>query len=125
MYSDEIYQVATSYEGVHIPYGTGRGHVDCSHFVASIIERATRHKFGYIVANEYASSPHFHHVATPIRGDIVFWHKSPHGHVGVVLDPNQHLFIGSQSTHGVGTDRYNSHYWRSHGSGPQFLRFMG
>jgi hypothetical protein len=125
MYSEEIYQVATSYEGVHIPYGTGQGHFDCSHFVAHIIERATRHRFAYIVANEYAHSPHFNRVATPIRGDIVFWHKTPHGHLGVVLDPNQHLFIGAQSSHGVGTDRYNSHYWRSHGSGPQFLRFVG
>ncbi|APR87760.1 hypothetical protein A7982_13109 [Minicystis rosea] len=124
-YSEEIYQVATSYEGRHIPYGTGAGQIDCSHFVASIIRQATRHSFDYIQANAYGHSPHFVRVDHPQRGDIVYWHRSPHGHVAVVLDPNQHTFIGSQSSHGVGTDRYNSHYWRSHGSGPMFLRFIG
>jgi cell wall-associated NlpC family hydrolase len=124
-FNDEIYTVATSYEGMHIPYGTGHGQIDCSHFVARILEQATRHKFPYIVANEYISSPHFQKVDHPQRGDIVFWHKTPHGHVAVVLEPHTGLFIGSQSTHGVGTDHFTSHYWRAHGSGPQFLRFVG
>lgn len=110
MYSEEIYQVASSYEGVHIPYGTSAGHIDCSHFVAAIITRATGRRFGYIQANEYGHSPHFVKVTNPQRGDIVYWHRSPHGHVAVVLDPHQHMFIGSQSTHGVGTARWNSTY---------------
>ena len=125
MFSEEIYQVASSYEGAHIPYGTSAGHVDCSHFVATIIHNATGKRFDYITANEYRHSPHFQKVDHPVRGDIVFWHRSPHGHVGVVLDPNQHVFIGSQSSHGVGTARYNSSYWRAHGGGPMFLRFIG
>jgi cell wall-associated NlpC family hydrolase len=124
-YNEEIYQVAESYEGRHIPYGTGHGQIDCSHFVQRILETATHRRFGYIQANEYAHSPHFTRVDHPMRGDIVFWHKSPHGHVGVVLDTHQHIFIGSQSSHGVGTDRYNSSYWRAHGSGPIFLRYVG
>lgn len=125
MFSEEIYQVASSYEGRHIPYGTGRGQIDCSHFVQAIIEAATHTHFEYIQANAYGNSHHFMKVTHPQRGDIVYWHKSPHGHVGVVLDPNQGMFIGSQSTHGVGTDRYTSHYWRAHGGGPQFLRYIG
>jgi cell wall-associated NlpC family hydrolase len=125
MYSEEIYQVASSYEGVHIPYGTSRGHIDCSHFVAMIITRATGRRFDYIQANAYGHSPHFIKVDHPQRGDIVYWHRNPHGHVAVVLDPHQHIFIGSQSSHGVGTDRYTSSYWRAHGSGPHFLRFIG
>lgn len=125
MFSEEIYQVASSYRYVHIPYGTSAGHIDCSHFVAMIIQHATGRRFDYMVANQYEHSAHFTRVTTPNRGDIVSWHKSPHGHVAVVLDPHQHLFIGSQSTHGVGTDHYNSHYWRSHGSGPHFLRYVG
>jgi hypothetical protein len=61
----------------------------------------------------------------PQKGDIVYWHRSPHGHVGVVLDNVTALFIGSQSTHGVGTAHYNTSYWRAHGGGPHFLRFIG
>src|SRR5690349_15383835 len=118
--SYEIWQVASSYEGKHIPYGTGTGQVDCSHFVAKIIEKATGHKFSYIVANEYITSPHFSKVDHPERGDVVFWHNVPHGHVGIVLDAHTGQFIGSQSTHGVGTDHYTSHYWKAHGGGPKF-----
>jgi len=125
MLSEDIYQAASSFEGVHMPYGTGAGQIDCSHFVAQIIERATGHRFDWISANAYAHSPHFQKVDHPVRGDIVYWHRSPHGHVAVVLDPNQHTFIGSQSSGGVGTARYNSSYWRAHGGGPHFLRFIG
>lgn len=123
--NDRIYEVASSFEGVHIAYGTGHGQIDCSHFVAKILEQATRHKFPYIVANEYFHSPHFMKVDLPQRGDVVAWEKTPHGHVGIVLEPHTGLFIGSQSTHGVGTQHYTSHYWQAHGGGPKFLRFVG
>jgi cell wall-associated NlpC family hydrolase len=125
LFSDEIYTVATSYEGRHIPYGTGRGQIDCSHFVQAILEKATHREFDYIQANAYPNSGHFQQVDKPDRGDIVFWHETPHGHVGIVLDPHVGEFIGSQSTHGVGTDHYTSHYWRNHGGGPKFLRYVG
>ena len=125
MFNDEIYTMATSFEGVHIPYGTGSGHIDCSHFVQNILEKATRRRFDYIQANDYPRSSHFMQVDHPSRGDIVFWHETPHGHVGVVLDPHIGLFIGSQSTHGVGTARYSSSYWAHHGGGPKFLRYVG
>jgi len=124
-YNWEIYQVATSYVGAHIPYGTAPGHLDCSHFVAQILTKATGTRFDYIQANNYEHSPHFQQVDIPDKGDIVFWHKIPHGHLGVVIDPAAHQFIGAQSSHGVGTDHYNSSYWRSHGSGPKFLRYIG
>ena len=124
-FSNEIYQVADHHARFdHRAYGTAGGQVDCSHLVAEIIKQATGINFSYIVANEYPHSPHFQKVDHPDRGDIVFWHKVPHGHVGVVIDTHSHRFVGAQS-HGVGTDHYNSSYWRSHGSGPMFLRFIG
>jgi|HubBroStandDraft_6_1064221.scaffolds.fasta_scaffold595666_2 cell wall-associated NlpC family hydrolase len=123
-YNREIYDTARSYVGTHMPYGTGAGHIDCSHFVAKIINQATGTHFDYMVANDYDHSASFTRVdGKPEAGDIVFWHEAPHGHVGVVLDPVSGQFIGSQSSHGVGTDHYNSGYWRHHGSGPVFLRY--
>jgi cell wall-associated NlpC family hydrolase len=124
-YNWEINQVATSYEGKHIPYGTGAGQIDCSHFVTQIISKATGTKFEYMQANNFEHSHHFRQVDLPENGDIVFWHKTPHGHVGIVVDAVQAKFIGSQSSHGVGTDHYSSSYWKSHGSGPKFLRYVG
>ena len=124
-YNDQIYDVATSFEGRHIPYGTGMGQTDCSHFVQNILERATGRRFEYTVANDYPRSGHFTRVDLPSRGDIVFWQMTPHGHVAVVLEPHTGLFIGSQSTHGVGTDHFTSSYWRHHGGGPQFYRYVG
>ena len=123
-HNSEIYQVATSYEGKHIAYGTGPGQLDCSHFVAQVLTKATGAKFDYIQANAFEHSYHFQKVDLPQNGDIVYWHLSPHGHVGIVIDSVQERFIGAQS-HGVGTDRYNSSYWKSHGSGPKFLRYVG
>ncbi len=127
-YNREIYNEARSFVGMHIPYGTGAGHIDCSHFVALIIQHATGMHFDYMVANDYGQSPHFQHVnGKPENGDIVFWHEAPHGHVGVVIDALAGQFIGSQNSHGVGTDHYTSGYWRHHGSppGPKFLRYIG
>ena len=124
-YNTEIYQVATSYIGQHIGYGTGTGQLDCSHFIAEILTKATGTKFTYMQANSYEHSPHFRQVDLPENGDIVFWHKTPNGHLGIVIDSVQERFIGAQSTNGVGTDRYSSTYWKSHGSGPKFLRYVG
>jgi hypothetical protein len=125
LYNNEIYQIADGYRYAHIPYGTGHGQIDCSHFVAMILEKATGRKFDYIQANAYAHSSHFAKVDHPTQGDIVFWHASPHGHVGIVLNTTDASFIGSQSTHGVGVQHYNWNYWRHHGSGPIFLRYQG
>jgi len=92
MYNDEIYNVATSYEGVHIPYGTSAGHIGLLALRSQDHREATGHQFHYMVANDYPRSPHFSRVDKP-EGDIVFWHNTPHGHVAVVLDTTR-VFIG-------------------------------
>jgi cell wall-associated NlpC family hydrolase len=123
--NDAIYQTASSYVGVHIPYGTGAGHIDCSHFLARVMTDATGTDYPYMVANDYANSSLYTVVTEPAAGDIVYWTHHPHGHVGVVLDPMQGTFIGSQSKHGVGTANYSSGYWARHGNGPRFLHYVG
>jgi hypothetical protein len=124
-YNDEIYRVAESYKGVHMPYGTASGQLDDIGFLVLVIRQATQRKLPACAPNVLPRSGHFRSVDRPERGDIVCWQSSPHGHVGVVLDTNLHQFIGAQHVHGVAVDHYNSAAWRRYGGGPLFLRFIG
>lgn len=101
IYNDEIWNAAHSFEGLHGAYGAGQGHLDCSHFVQHIIEIATRRKFHYLKANDYAHATEFREKEKPARGDIFFQYHSPLGLVGIILDPHTGLYLTSTSAYGV------------------------
>lgn len=119
--SEQIASTAENYEHHHgqISYGQ----MDCSHFVTAVL-KALDGSFQYMVANDFPHSGRFRHVDHPNRGDIIHWQHSPHGHVGIVLNPSAKEFIGSQSSTGVQKANYGSGYWARHGA-ISFLRYIG
>ncbi len=94
--------------------------IDCSHFVAAVLQAAGYSGFRYLTADEIPRSPHFKQVDSPERGDVVHWP----GHVAIVLDPVAGSFIGSQNSTGVDVTNYKTNtYWR--GRSPRtFYRYM-
>ncbi|MCC6555065.1 MAG: C40 family peptidase [Polyangiaceae bacterium] len=122
MSNQEIASMAENWEITHgqIAYSA----MDCSHFVVAVLQAAVDKSFPYMVANDFRHSHYFYKVDAPERGDIIHWQHSPHGHVGVVLDPVSQEFIGSQSSTGVAKAKYGSGYWAKHGS-ITFLRYQG
>jgi hypothetical protein len=103
----------------------GHGHVshdsiDCSHFVAAVLQAAGYSGFHYLTADEFPRARAFSQVDSPERGDIVHWP----GHVAIILDPVAGTFIGSQSSSGVDVTNYKSNtYWKSR-SPRIYLRYM-
>ena len=118
----EIARVAENWESVHGQVSYRQ--MDCSHFVVAVLKQAADPNFPYMVANDFRNSHLFRKVDMPQRGDIIQWTRSPNGHVGIVLDPDIGLFIGSQSSTGVDTTRYASGYWAERGT-ITFLRYQG
>src|SRR5580693_8104335 len=91
---------------------------DCSHLVHDIYEQAG-FPYGYVSSRElYIGSTNFTRVRVPQAGDLVVWH----GHVGVVIDPEEHSFFSSVRS-GPDTQFYDSPYWRSRGVA-RFFRYM-
>jgi hypothetical protein len=91
---------------------------DCSHFVHAIYAKAG---FNY----EYAQSADifegidsFQRVKVPQPGDLVVWQ----GHVGIVVDPEEHSFYSSVIT-GFAIEDYRSNYWSNRGA-PRFFRYL-
>src|SRR5690242_1930026 len=83
---------------------------DCSHLVHDIYEQAG---FPYEYASSrdlYVGSANFTRVRVPQAGDLVVWR----GHVGIVINPQQHSFFSFVSS-GPDTQFYDSPYWRSRG----------
>jgi hypothetical protein len=122
MSNQEIASTAENWETIHgeVKYRD----LDCSHFIVAVIQAAVNRGFPYMVANDFRHSHYFRKVDVPERGDIIHWQHSPHGHVGIVIDPASMEFIGSQSSTGVDKARYGSGYWAKHGS-ITFLRYQG
>ncbi len=118
---EQIASIAENYELMHgqISYSQ----LDCSHFVTSVLKTLDSH-FGYMVANDFPRSGKFRKVDRPERGDIIHWQHSPHGHVGIVLNPTSKEFIGSQSSTGVAKSHWGTGYWSHHGA-ITFLRYVG
>jgi hypothetical protein len=94
-----------------------RAKPDCSHLVNDIYGLAG---FPYAYAKSgdlYRGHASFVRVNAPQPGDLIVWR----GHVGLVLDPHQHLFYSSLRS-GLETEDYTSAYWRRRGA-PRFYRY--
>jgi len=89
--------------------------LDCSHLVHSLYKSAGM-DYPYATSHAlYRGTEEFHRVLQPSSGDLVVWR----GHMGIVVDPSQHLFMSALKTH-VKTSSYLSQYWKHRGP----LRFF-
>src|SRR6202521_2398987 len=94
-----------------------RAKPDCSHLVNDIYDLAG-FPYPYVKsADLYRGQASFVRVSAPQPGDLIVWR----GHVGLVLDPRQHLFYSSIRS-GLDTEDYTSAYWRRRGT-PRFYRY--
>jgi hypothetical protein len=121
--SREIAQYARDYErmaGREIPYSE----MVCNQFVLAVLRATVAPRIPNMRADEFANSPLFQKVDSPNAGDLVHWP----GHIGVVLDPDHGIFIGSQSSTGVAESNFKSGWWSGAYAGKKpdyFLRFIG
>lgn len=93
--------------------------MDCSHLVHYLYQRSG---LDYDYANSISlykgEVEGFRRVIHPRAGDVIVWR----GHVGIVVDPEQHTFISALRT-GVKVSSYVSNYWKGRGV-PRFLRYV-
>jgi cell wall-associated NlpC family hydrolase len=100
----------------HIRMGPRR---DCSHLIHAIYLRAGL-PYAYVPSSDiYEGADPFQRVKRPQPGDLIVWR----GHVGMVVDPREHLFYSFTSSEGPATDDYKSPYWKSRGK-PRFYRYV-
>jgi len=95
-----------------------RARRDCSHLVHAIYDVAG---FAYPYASSsdlYAGSDKFERVTDAQPGDLVVWR----GHVGIVVNPAQHIFFSSLRT-GPGIDTYDAPHWKRRGQ-VRFYRYI-
>jgi hypothetical protein len=91
---------------------------DCSHLAHDLYEQAG-YPYPYASSLDlYNGSKSFVRVSKPQPGDLVVWR----GHVGIVVDPQEHSFFSSVSS-GPQTEYYNSPYWRTRGRA-RFYRYL-
>jgi NlpC/P60 family len=91
---------------------------DCSHLVHDIYQQAG-FPYEYASSRElYIGNRNFTRVRVAQAGDLVVWH----GHVGIVIDTQQHSFFSFLSS-GPDTQFYDSPYWRSRGIA-RFFRYV-
>src|SRR4029077_11686981 len=91
---------------------------DCSHLVHHIYEQAG-FPYEYASSRElYSGNTNFRRVRVPQAGDLVVWR----GHVGIVIDPQQHSFFSFVSS-GADTQFYDSPYWPPRGIA-RFFRYV-
>lgn len=92
--------------------------IDCSHLVNQIYEQAGLH-YQYATSNElYRGVDGFQRVRTPQPADLIVWP----GHVGVVVNPQEHSFYSSLNS-GLKMDEYDSPVWLARGPA-RFFRFV-
>jgi NlpC/P60 family len=83
---------------------------DCSHLVHDIYAEAGL-DYDYAASNEiFEGIESFQRVEKPQPGDLVAWR----GHVGIVIDPDDHSFYSSVIT-GFSVSQFDSSYWISRG----------
>jgi hypothetical protein len=91
--------------------------MDCSHLVHYLYSRAGL-PYDYAPSRKlYSGAQGFRHVREPRAGDLIAWR----GHVGIVVDPQQHTFVSALRS-GVKVASYSSRYWQKKGR-PRFLRY--
>lgn len=93
--------------------GKDRGGVDCSHFVYAAYSRVLP-DYKYRMAEDYLNDPQFSQTPDPHPGDIIVFTavNGMSAHVGIVTDPEERKFIGSQSSTGVKETSYAAKtYW--------------
>lgn len=94
--------------------------MDCSHLVHYLYQRSG---LDYDYANSISlykgEVEGFRRVIHPRAGDVIVWR----GHVGIVVDPEEHTFISALRT-GVKVSSYVSNYWKGRGV-PRFFRYVG
>lgn len=91
---------------------------DCSHLVHKLYEQAG-HPYPYASSLDlYRGAGPFLPVRYAHPGDLVVWR----GHVGIVVNPQEHSFFSTTSS-GARTENYRSAYWRARGY-PHFFRYL-
>jgi len=91
--------------------------LDCSHLVHYLYTRAGL-PYSYAPSHKlYSGVRSFRRVRQPRAGDLIAWR----GHVGIVVDPQQHSFLSALRS-GVKIASYASRYWQKKGL-PRFLRY--
>ena len=91
--------------------------LDCSHLVHYLYTRAGL-PYSYAPSHKlYIGAHGFRRVRQPRAGDLIAWR----GHVGIVVDPQQHSFLSALRS-GVKVSSYASRYWQQKGT-PHFLRY--
>lgn len=121
MSGSDIAKAAKEYEkevGHEIPYSE----MVCNQFVLAVLRKTVDKSFPDTIANDFVYSAKFTKVETPMAGDLVHWP----GHIGIVLDPDQGDFIGSQTSTGVAVSNYKKGYWNGSYGGKKpdyFLRW--
>ena len=96
----------------------------CNQFVLAVLRGTVAPSIPNMVADDFANSPYFQKVDTARAGDLIHWP----GHIGIVLDPDHGIFIGSQTSTGVAEANYKNGYWNGSYHGKKhdyFLRFIG
>jgi hypothetical protein len=91
---------------------------DCSHFVHAVYQQAGL-EYEYANSHElFEGIAQFRRVQKPQPGDLIVWK----GHVGIVIDPDEHSFYSSVLK-GYAIEDYRSHYW-AHRGHPRFYRYL-
>ena len=112
---DRHWLISMALHDHHIRVGSRR---DCSHLVHAIYVRAGL-PYPYAQSSDiYDGVEPFQRVKRPQPGDLIVWR----GHVGMVMNPRQHLFYSFTSS-GPATNDYESAYWKSRGR-PRFYRYV-
>jgi len=98
---------------------------DCSHMV-HVVYREAGFPYNYATAAQlYSGVGEFRRVNYPQPGDLVtFPENGRNGHVGIMVNPAQHLFFSALTHSGPGVSSYASRYWRTRGH-PHFFRYVG
>jgi cell wall-associated NlpC family hydrolase len=126
-----IVAVAAEWKGTKYLYGgNSTAGIDCSHFVYQVLNGARQRVaeaskapapqiVDYRSTSTIEASGLFVAVSITQATDLVMWD----GHVGIVLDPANGVFIGAQNSTGVAESNYLTGYWKERGV-QKFLRFF-